>query len=270
MATSSAPRVGILGAAGRMGRTLIEAVWAAGPELQLAAAVEWEGHPELGRDIAGWFGRDATGVVLSADWSPASVDVLIDFTRPHATLATVEKACRSGTAMVIGTTGFDADGRRALEAAATQIALCESGNFSLGVYLLQRLVQDAAATLGSDFDIEIVEAHHRHKVDAPSGTALMLGEAAARGRGVRLADVSDRGRDGITGPREAGAIGFHAIRGGDFIGEHDVIFAGPGERIVLRHVASDRALFARGALRAALWAQGQPHGEYSMIDVLGL
>jgi 4-hydroxy-tetrahydrodipicolinate reductase len=141
---------------------------------------------------------------------------------------------------------------------------------SLGVNLLVTLARQVAASLGEDYDIEIVEAHHRHKVDAPSGTALMLGEAVAEGRGVALADVADRGRDGITGARASGAIGFHAIRGGDYIGEHDVIFAGPGERITLRHVASDRALFARGALRAALWLQGQGYGEYSMLDVLGL
>ena len=177
MSTHPRPRIGILGAGGRMGRTLIEAVWAAGDGLQLAAAVESPQHPELGRDVADWFARPPSGVVLAADWSADAVDVLIDFTRPEATLASLRQACQSGTAMVIGTTGFDAEGRRALEAATARIALCESGNFSLGVHLLQRLVREAAATLGGDFDIEIVEAHLRRVFRRERvGAALLLGE----------------------------------------------------------------------------------------------
>lgn len=267
MSTASRPRIGILGAAGRMGRTLIEAVWA-NEALMLAAAVESPLHPELGRDIAGWFGRDPTGIALAADWSPEAVDVLIDFTRPDATLATLEKACRSGTAMVIGTTGFDADGRRSLEAASRRIALCESGNFSLGVYLLQRLVRDAAATLGGDFDIEIVEAHHRHKVDAPSGTALMLGRAAAVGAGVDFDASAVYAREGHTGPRARGSLGFSTVRGGDVVGDHTVMFLGDGERIELSHKASSRMNFARGAVRAAQRLAGRPAGRYSLDDVL--
>jgi 4-hydroxy-tetrahydrodipicolinate reductase len=171
---------------------------------------------------------------------------------------------------VIGTTGFTEDELAALKPAARHAVIVRAGNMSLGVNLLVQLTKRVAAALDADYDIEIVEAHHNLKVDAPSGTALMLGQAAAEGRGVALADVSDRGRDGITGARQRGDIGFAAIRGGDVIGEHDVIFAGPGERIVLRHLASDRALFARGALRAALWGQGRAPGEYDMMDVLGL
>jgi len=171
---------------------------------------------------------------------------------------------------VIGTTGFAPDDLDALSKAARHAPIVRAGNMSLGVNLLTLLTKKVAAALDEDFDIEIVESHHKHKVDAPSGTALMLGEAAAEGRGVSLDDVSDRGRDGITGARTRGDIGFHAIRGGDVVGEHDVIFAADGERIVLRHLATDRRLFARGALRAALWGQDKEPGEYDMLDVLGL
>ena len=175
-----------------------------------------------------------------------------------------------GTVHVIGTTGLSADDIAALDRAAQTATIIRAGNMSLGVNLLTQLVRQVAASLDDYYDIEVIEAHHRHKVDAPSGTALMLGEAAAEGRGVSLDDVSDRGRDGITGARERGAIGFHAIRGGDIVGEHDVVFAADGERIVLRHVASDRSVFARGALKAALWGQGKPPGSYDMLDVLGM
>jgi 4-hydroxy-tetrahydrodipicolinate reductase len=171
---------------------------------------------------------------------------------------------------VIGTTGLSEADLRALAAAARHAVIVRAGNMSLGVNLLVGLTRRVAAALGPEFDIEIVEAHHRLKVDAPSGTALMLGEAAAAGRGVALAEVADRGRDGQTGARVAGHIGFASIRGGDIVGEHDVVFAGAGERIVLRHVATDRALFARGALRAALWGLDRAPGEYDMLDVLGL
>jgi 4-hydroxy-tetrahydrodipicolinate reductase len=157
-----------------------------------------------------------------------------------------------------------------LRPAARHAVIVRAGNMSLGVNLLVQLTKRVAAALDEDFDIEVIEAHHHRKVDAPSGTALMLGEAAAEGRGVRLAEVSDRGRDGMTGPRERGHIGFSAIRGGDIVGEHDVLFAAPGERIILRHVATDRAIFARGALKAALWGQDKAPGEYDMVDVLGL
>jgi 4-hydroxy-tetrahydrodipicolinate reductase len=267
MSTQSSPRIGILGAGGRMGRTLIDAVWAAGDTLQLAAAVERAGHPDLGVDIGAWSGRPATGVALDATWSADAVDVLIDFTHPASTLATLQLARARGTAMVIGTTGFDADGRAALDAAAHDIALCESGNFSLGIHLLQRLVREAAATLGADFDIEIVEAHHRHKVDAPSGTALMLGRAAATGAGVDLDAHAIMTREGQTGARPAGAIGFSTVRGGDVVGDHRVLFLGDGERIELGHQASSRMNFARGAVRAARALAGRTAGRYSLDDV---
>ena len=171
---------------------------------------------------------------------------------------------------VIGTTGLSEDDLKKLHVAARHAVIVRAGNMSLGVNLLTRVTRQVAAALDADWDIEIVESHHNQKVDAPSGTALMLGEAAAEGRGVDLSEVSDRGRDGITGKRERGHIGFHALRGGDVVGEHEVIFATAGERISLKHIASDRALFARGALKAALWGQDKGPGEYDMLDVLGL
>ena len=192
-------------------------------------------------------------------------------TAPQATIAFAGEAAKAGIVHVIGTTGMTEDEIAQLAPAAEQGAvIVRAGNMSLGVNLLTQLTRQVAAALDVDYDIEIIESHHNQKVDAPSGTALMLGEAAAEGRGVKLADVSDRGRDGITGARKKGDIGFTAIRGGDIVGEHDVMFAAAGERIILRHVASDRALFARGALKAALWGQGKAPGEYDMLDVLGL
>lgn len=269
MNTQSSPRIGILGAGGRMGRTLIEAVWAAGKALRLTAAVEWQGHPDLGRDLGHWFGRADTGVILRESWSGGEVDVLIDFTQPAATLETVQLAVERGTAMVIGTTGFDAAGRAALDAAARRIALCESGNFSLGIHLLQKLVRDAASALGADFDIEIVEAHHRHKVDAPSGTALMLGHAAAAGAGLDFARQAVFAREGHTGARNTGSLGFSTVRGGDVVGDHTVLFLGDGERIELTHKASSRMNFARGAVRAAQSLAGRPAGRYTLDQILG-
>ena len=195
---------------------------------------------------------------------------MIDFTSPAATVEFAALAAQARAVHVIGTTGLEAGDLARIAAAARHATIIRAGNMSLGVNLLLGLTRKVAQALGPEFDIEIVEMHHRHKVDAPSGTALMLGEAAAEGRGVALADVSDRGRDGITGAREPGHIGFSAVRGGDVVGEHDVIFAGPGERVILRHVATDRAIFARGALHAALWGQGKAPGEYTMADVLGL
>jgi 4-hydroxy-tetrahydrodipicolinate reductase len=197
-------------------------------------------------------------------------DAVIDFTSPVASIALAAQAAAAGAAHIIGTTGFTTAERAELDRAGAGGVTVIAGNMSLGVNLLVQLTRKVAAALDHDFDIEIVEAHHRQKVDAPSGTAFMLGEAAAQGRGVALADVADRGRDGITGARKQGDIGFASIRGGDVVGEHDVIFAAPGERIVLRHVATDRAVFARGALKAAQWARGRPPGQYDMLDVLGL
>ncbi|MFN3293376.1 MAG: 4-hydroxy-tetrahydrodipicolinate reductase, partial [Gemmobacter sp.] len=195
---------------------------------------------------------------------------VIDFTAPAATVEFAALAAQARAVHVIGTTGLEAAHLARISAAARHAVIVRAGNMSLGVNLLVQLTRKVAQALDADWDIEVVEAHHRMKVDAPSGTALMLGQAAAEGRGVVLDEVSDRGRDGITGARGRGMIGFSAIRGGDIVGEHDVIFAADGERVVLRHIATDRAIFARGAIRAALWGQGRKPGEYDMIDVLGL
>jgi 4-hydroxy-tetrahydrodipicolinate reductase len=212
------------------------------------------------------------GVMVSDDPLPAfaSAQAVIDFTAPAATVEFAALAAQARAVHVIGTTGLEAAHHAKLDAAARHAVVVQAGNMSLGVNLLTRLTQKVAAALDADWDIEVIEAHHRMKVDAPSGTALMLGQAAADGRGVSLDDARVSGRDGITGVRERGSIGFSAIRGGDIVGEHDVLFAGEGERIILRHVATDRTIFARGALRAALWGQGQKPGRYDMMDVLGL
>jgi 4-hydroxy-tetrahydrodipicolinate reductase len=195
---------------------------------------------------------------------------VIDFTAPAATVDFAALAAQARAVHVVGTTGLEAAHHAKLDAAARHAVVVQAGNMSLGVNLLTRLTQKVAAALDADWDIEVIEAHHRMKVDAPSGTALMLGQAAADGRGVSLDAARVSGRDGITGVRDRGSIGFSAIRGGDIVGEHDVLFAGEGERIILRHVATDRTIFARGALRAALWGQGQKPGRYDMMDVLGL
>jgi 4-hydroxy-tetrahydrodipicolinate reductase len=200
----------------------------------------------------------------------AKAQAVIDFTAPAATVGFAGLAAQARAVHVIGTTGLSEDDLKAINAASRHAVIVRAGNFSLGVNLLVQLTEKVATALDEDFDIEIIEAHHNQKVDAPSGTALMLGEAAAEGRGVSLKDVSDSGRDGITGARQKGDIGFSAIRGGDIVGEHDVLFAAAGERIVLRHLATDRTIFARGALKAALWGQDKNPGEYNMMDVLGI
>lgn len=255
-------KIAIAGATGRMGGTLIEGVLKDGA-LTLAAALEMPGHAALG--------KDAGGVALRADidGAVAACDALIDFTRPAGALAHLDACVRAGKMMVIGTTGFSAAEQAKIDAASRRIAVMMAPNFAVGVNVLFKLAGDAAKALGNDFDVEIVEAHHRHKVDAPSGTALALGEAAAAGRAVALNEAAVRSRDGITGPRKAGAIGFANLRGGDVVGDHTVIFAAEGERLELGHKASSRQIFARGALRAALWARGKPPGLYSMQDVLG-
>jgi 4-hydroxy-tetrahydrodipicolinate reductase len=200
----------------------------------------------------------------------AKGEAILDFTSPKATVEFASLAAKAGIAHIIGTTGLEPDDFAALRDAARSATIVQSGNMSLGVNLLAGLVQRAAAALDEDFDIEIVEMHHRMKVDAPSGTALLLGEAAANGRAIDLAQRSERGRDGITGKRTPGDIGFASLRGGTVVGEHTVTFAGPLERIELTHRAEDRSIFARGAVKAALWARGRPAGYYSMADVLGL
>ncbi|MEL6977597.1 MAG: 4-hydroxy-tetrahydrodipicolinate reductase [Pseudomonadota bacterium] len=264
-------KIAILGGAGRMGRMLIETVRET-EGVALSGVTERPGGEAVGRDAGALIGAGSLGVAVTGDALEvfAAADAVIDFTLPDAVLAHAELAAQARLIHVIGATGFQDHHFEALEAAAHHSVQIRAGNMSLGVNLLTMLTETVAKALDADFDIEIVESHHRHKIDAPSGTALMLGEAAARGRGVDLAAQSDRGRDGVTGARQRGRIGFAALRGGDVVGEHDVVFAGLGERIVLRHIATDRAIFARGAVKAALWGQGRAPGAYDMIDVLGL
>ena len=239
---------------------------------RLVGAVQRVGHSWIGQDVGVAMGGPELGVIVTSDASEAfsKAQAVIDFTTPAGTLEFATLAAQAGIVHVIGTTGFSDAQLAALKPAARDAVIVRAGNMSLGVNLLTQLTRKVAAALDEDFDIEVIESHHNQKVDAPSGTALMLGQAAAEGRGVALADVSDRGRDGITGARRRGDIGFAVIRGGDIVGEHDVMFAAAGERIVLRHIATDRAVFARGALKAALWGQQQAPGEYDMVDVLGL
>ncbi len=265
------PGVVVMGVSGRMGQMLLREVLAH-PALRLVAALDRPGHEWIGRDVGEMSGLGRLGIAVSDDplAAIAGAQGVLDFTAPAATVAMADLAAQARAVHVIGTTGLADEDLARLKLAARHATLIRAGNMSLGVNLLTRLTRMVAEALDEDFDIEIVEAHHRHKVDAPSGTALMLGEAAASGRGVQLARVADRGRDGITGERRPGHIGFASVRGGDIVGEHDVIFAGAGERIVLRHVATDRAIFARGAVRALLWGIGRKPGEYDMMDVLGL
>lgn len=265
------PGIVVVGASGRMGRMLIDVVNES-DKARLVGAVEREGHDWIGQDLGEALGGAGNGITVTDDplEAFASAQAILDFTAPEATLAFAELAAQARAVHVIGTTGMTDEQLARLEPASRHAVIVQAGNMSLGVNLLTGLTRKIAAALDEDFDIEVVEAHHHHKVDAPSGTALMLGEAAAEGRGVKLSDVSDRGRDGITGARKRGDIGFTAIRGGDIVGEHDVIFAGAGERIIIRHVATDRGIFARGALRAALWGQDKAPGRYDMNDVLGL
>ena len=263
--------IAIAGVAGRMGRMLAHAV-AENPDTHVSGATVRPGHDWVGKDLGECMGTGANGVIVQDDPLEviAHTHALLDFTTPAVTLANAELAAQARIVHVIGTTGFTDAELATLSPAGRHAVIVRAGNFSLGVNLLTVLVRQAAAALGQDYDVEIVESHHKHKVDAPSGTALMLGEAAADGHKVSLNDVADRGRDGITGARKQGAIGFHAIRGGSVIGEHDVIFAGEGERLILSHKADDRLLFARGAVKAALWGQDKKPGEYDMTDVLGL
>ena len=270
-APNSDMRVVIAGAGGRMGRTLIEAV-AATKGLALAGAVEAPGSAVIGRDSGELAGLGPNGIKVTSDVAAAlkDADGLIEFTVHGATLALAELTASAGKVHIIGTTGHSAEEEAAIAKAAKGATIVKSGNMSLGVNLLVALTKRVAKTLNDDYDIEIVEMHHNKKIDAPSGTALMLGRAAAEGRGVNLAQHSARGRDGVTGARNAGDIGFAALRGGTVVGEHAVIFAGPAERVELTHRAEDRMIFARGAVHAALWARGQKPGLYSMADVLGL
>lgn len=266
-------RLVVLGAAGRMGRNLVRIIEET-PGVTLAAAIERKGSPVLGHDAGELAGLGEIGTVVTDALEPvlADADGILDFTAPAYSIAVAGLAAQHGLVHVIGTTGFSAqDDAAVAQAAASGARIVKSGNMSLGVNMLAALVERAAQALGADgFDIEIAEMHHRHKVDAPSGTALLLGEAAAAGRAIALADASVRVRDGHTGPRPTGAIGFATLRGGSVIGDHSVIFAGEGERIELVHRADDRAIYARGAVKAALWAGGQAPGLYSMRDVLSI
>ncbi len=254
-------KVGVLGACGRMGQAIAEAL-AQRQDAGLAALAEHAGHARLGEMLH--------GVPLSADVDAvmAASDVVIDFSTPAALRPHLDSACRAKTAFVVGTTGLESHHFDAMASAARHVPLLYSANMSVGVNLLAMLVEQAAAQLDEDWDIEIVEMHHRHKVDAPSGTALLLGRAAAAGRKVHLADVETRGRDGITGARKVGSIGFAALRGGSVAGDHSVIFASDQERLELVHRAESRDIFARGALRAALWLARQAPGNYGLRDML--
>jgi 4-hydroxy-tetrahydrodipicolinate reductase len=268
---SDQPGLVVTGASGRMGQTLIRLTQAS-DRLRLVACIERAGHAWIGRDVGEAMGGSPIGVKVTDDALEAfsKAQAVVDFTAPAATVEFAALAAQARAVHVIGTTGLEAEHLARIEAAAHHAVIVRAGNMSLGVNLLARMTQKVAAALDADWDVEVVEAHHRMKVDAPSGTALMLGAAAAEGRGVSLDDAKVSGRDGITGARARGAIGFSAIRGGDIVGEHDVIFAGEGERVILRHVATDRTIFARGALRAAFWGQGKKPGQYDMMDVLGI
>jgi 4-hydroxy-tetrahydrodipicolinate reductase len=264
-------RVVIAGAGGRMGRTLIHAV-AATKGIMLAGAVDAADSAVIGRDAGELAGLGPNGIQVASDVAPLlrQADGLIEFVIPAATLAFAELTAAAGIVHVIGTTGHSAEEEALIAKAASGAVIVKSGNMSLGVNLLAALAKRVAKTLDDDYDIEIVEMHHNKKIDAPSGTALMLGRAAAEGRGIDLAQHSNRGRDGITGARCAGDIGFASLRGGTVVGEHSVIFAGPAERVELVHRAEDRMIFARGAVKAALWARGKKPGLYTMADVLEL
>ncbi|WP_323015118.1 4-hydroxy-tetrahydrodipicolinate reductase [Devosia sp.] len=264
-------RVVVAGAGGRMGAANIRAV-ATTPGLVLHGALDRPGAPALGEDAGTLAGLPPLGIGVSHEVEAAleGADAIIDFSAPGASVALAAQAAERGLVHIIGTTGCsEADDAAIAVSAGRGAIIVKSGNFSLGVNVLASLVRKAAATL-ADYDIEILEMHHARKVDAPSGTALLLGEAAARGRDIALRDHSVRVRDGHTGPREAGTIGFATLRGGTVVGDHSVILAGPSERIELNHRAEDRAIFAHGAARATLWAAGQKPGLYSMADMLGL
>jgi 4-hydroxy-tetrahydrodipicolinate reductase len=264
-------RLVVAGAAGRMGRVLVEIICHT-PGAHIAAAIEQPDSIAIGQDAGLLAGCGQMGVAISGDAikAVASADGILDFTSPQSTIELSALAAQARIVHVIGTTGLNPSDLTKLEAAARHAVIVRSGNMSLGVNLIAALVEKAARTLGPDYDIEIVEMHHRMKIDAPSGTAFLLGESAAKGRGVDLEQHSVRSRDGQTGLRRASDIGFASLRGGTVIGDHKVIFAGPGERIEFAHVAEDRSIFARGAVQAALWGRNQKPGLYSMANVLGL
>jgi 4-hydroxy-tetrahydrodipicolinate reductase len=264
-------RLIVAGAGGRMGRTLVKAI-AETPGITLAGATEGGGSPHLGQDSGVLAGLPPNRVPVTSEVRPLTMaaDAIVDFTVPAATVKLAALAAETKLAHIIGTTGMSAEDDAKIAEAAKKTAIMKSGNMSLGVNLLAVLTRQVAAALDEEFDIEIFEMHHNKKIDAPSGTALLFGEAAAQGRKIDLKTHSARGRDGHTGARRPGDIGFASLRGGSVVGDHTVIFAGPAERIELVHRAEDRMIFARGAVRAALWARKQKPGVYSMVDVLGL
>ncbi len=264
-------RLIVAGAGGRMGRALTRVI-SDTPGAVLAGALEAPGSELLGKDAGVLAGLPENGIKLSADlWSmTASADGILDFTVPAATIANVAIAAERGLVHIIGTTGLSSSDEAVIRSVTSRAIVVKSGNMSLGVNLLAALVKRVAQALDESFDIEIVEIHHRGKIDAPSGTALMLGQAAAAGRGISLEERAARGRDGVTGARKSGDIGFASLRGGTATGDHSVIFAGAMERIELTHRAEDRTMFAQGAIKAALWARDKKPGFYSMADVLGL
>jgi 4-hydroxy-tetrahydrodipicolinate reductase len=263
-------KVVIAGCSGRMGHALLESVFA-DAELVLHGAIDRPDSPQIGRDAGEQFGK-VSGVKISHDIGAAlaGADVLVDFTRPEPSLQYLTACRQAGVKLVIGTTGFSADQKQQIESASRDIGIVFAPNMSVGVTLLINLVQSAAKVLAEGYDVEIIEAHHRHKVDAPSGTALRLGEAAAAALGRDLETCAVYGREGVTGERDPNTIGFATVRGGDVVGDHTVLFAGIGERVELTHKASSRATFALGALRAAKFLQGCKAGLYDMRDVLGL
>jgi len=268
----SAMKLAVMGAAGRMGGELIRAIHASNGVAVVAGAIERAGSNALGQDAGVLAGVGPLGVKITDDALDivAKVDGILDFTVPDASVEVAGLAANARIVHVLGTTGFTTEHEAAIKAAARHATIIKAGNMSLGVNLLVAVTRKVAQALDADFDIEVLEMHHKHKVDAPSGTALMLGQAAAEGRGVDLAETSVRSRDGHTGARKRGDIGFATLRGGNVVGEHSVIFATEGERIVLSHIATDRGIFARGALKAALWGRGKGPGLFTMADVLGI
>ena len=262
-------RVCIAGASGRMGRTLIEAVQQA-DDCILSAALDLAGSPALGLDASGFMGQ-ASGVAIASDLDAmAGSQYLIDFTRPEGTMEHLRACVRHGVKLIIGTTGFSDAQKAQIAEAATDIPIMLAPNMSVGVNVTLKLLELAAKAMDTGYDIEIIEAHHRHKVDAPSGTALKMGEVIAQAQGRTLADCAVYTREGITGERDPSSIGFATIRGGDIVGDHTVLFAGTGERIEISHKSSSRATYAQGSLRAVRFLAGKQHGMFDMFDVLGL
>lgn len=264
-------RVGIMGAGGKMGRALVRATLEH-PDLTLGGAWERPGHLQLGQDAGELAGAARADVLLTSTENLEFADcrVLIDFTAPAATVETAQKAAAAGVALVIGTTGLTPEQSESVRAAAQKVPVIYTTNFSLGVNLLWQVARQTAAALGEAFDIEIIEAHHNQKKDAPSGTAVTLYEEVCRGRGLDPRRAARHGREGLVGPRARGEIGLHAVRGGDIVGDHTVLFAGPCERLEFKHQAHSREVFVRGAVRAAAWLAGKPAGWYGMADVLGI